>query len=129
VGWAISSDKRWKEEIRTLPYGLDFVKQLQPVDYIRKNNDAKTRETGFIAQDVEALLEKVGYTDQGIVIKHDDGKLSLRYNDFIAILVKALQDQQQIIEKQGSAMEALANRLDVLERTNKVYAEVVGTQD
>ncbi len=58
VAWTVTSDKRWKENIRELPFGLDVVKELNPVDYVRKNNEHKTREMGFIAQDVESLLTK-----------------------------------------------------------------------
>ena len=105
VAWTFPSDKRWKENIRTLPYGLDVVKQLKPVDYIRKNNDARTRDMGFIAQDVEALLTKIGYDDQGLLTKDDKGLLSLRYNDLIALLTKAIQEQQEIIESQNSKLE------------------------
>ncbi len=101
VAWTVTSDKAWKENVRALPYGLDVVKQLKPVDYVRKNNEHKTREMGFIAQDVEALLNKIGYTDQGFLHKDDKGLMSLRYNDFIALLTKAIQEQQEIIEKQN----------------------------
>ncbi len=47
VAWTVTSDKRWKENIRELPYGLEVVKQLNPVDYVRKNNDAKTQRNGL----------------------------------------------------------------------------------
>ncbi|OUR92052.1 hypothetical protein A9Q87_08105 [Flavobacteriales bacterium 34_180_T64] len=120
VAWDITSDKRWKENIRKLPYGLAVVKQLKPVDYIRKNNDSKTREMGFIAQDVEALLTKIGYTDQGFLHKDDKGFMSLRYNDFIALLTKAIQEQQELIESQSEEIKALKSdfnrRLKRLER-------------
>ena len=33
VAWDITSDKRMKDLIRYLPYGLDVVNQLKPVDY------------------------------------------------------------------------------------------------
>ncbi|WP_296386479.1 tail fiber domain-containing protein, partial [Winogradskyella sp.] len=129
VDWSITSDKRWKNNIRELPYGLDIVMQLQPVDYTRKNNPNKTREMGFIAQDLEVLLEKVGYTDQGFLTKDDDGYLSVRYNDLIALLTKALQEQQLIIEaqnskdvvqdkfikEQGKSIEDLVARLNLIE--------------
>ncbi len=111
VAWTVTSDKRWKEQIRDLPYGLEFVKQLKPVDYIRKNNDRKTREMGFIAQDMEALLAKVGYDDQGFLKKNDKGYISLRYNDLIALLTKAIQEQQEIIKKQDNEIKSLTSEL------------------
>jgi len=122
VPWDVTSDMIWKENIRELPYGLELVKQLKPVDYIRKNNEHKTREIGFIGQDVETLLAKIGYTDQGILHKDDKGYISLRYNDFIAILTKAIQEQQDIIDHQNEKIEsqdrnyeALLKRVEQLE--------------
>jgi len=114
VPWTVTSDKRWKENIRELPYGLDLVKQLKPVDYIRKNNEHKTREMGFIAQDVEALLTKIGYTDQGFLHKDDKGFMSLRYNDFIALLTKAIQEQQEIIESLQSTVTGQQSEIKTL---------------
>ncbi len=97
VAWTITSDAAWKDDIQPLPYGLDMVSQLKPVDYVRKNNENSTREIGFIAQDVEVLLNKLGYANSGILTTADNGRLSLRYNDFIPVLTKAVQEQQEII--------------------------------
>jgi hypothetical protein len=107
VAWTVTSDRRWKDHIRPLPYGLNMVNQLQAVDYVRKNNDTQTREIGFIAQDVKALLDKLGYTNQGILSTDDDGYMSLRYNDFIPVLVKAIQEQQDLINSQSSKIKIL----------------------
>ena len=52
------------------------------MDYIRKNNETKTREAGFIAQDVEDVLKEVGADNCGMLSLGYDGKLELRYNDF-----------------------------------------------
>ncbi len=123
VAWTFPSDIRWKENVRALPYGLDMVMQLEPVDYVRKNNDAKTRDMGFIAQDVEALLAKIGYTDQGFLTKDDKGYLSIRYNDLLALLTKAMQEQQGIIEtlsKDKSTLENTVNNL--IARVEKIEA-------
>lgn len=105
VSWSITSDEIWKEQIRELPYGIDMLMRLKPVDYYRINNEFRTREMGFIAQDVEVLLRDMGYDDQGFLTKADNGNLSLRYNDFIALLTKAFQEQQEIIEQQKTEIE------------------------
>ena len=132
VSWSITSDKIWKEQIRELPYGLDMLMQLKPVDYYRKNNEVKKREMGFVAQDVEATLKEMAYVDQGFLTKDDEGHISLRYNDFIALLTKALQEQQEIIEQlnneneqqstelktQTNNYEKLLKRIEQLEKSN-----------
>ena len=107
VPWTITSDSYWKENIRDLSYGLDVVNALKPVDYLRKNNDANTREVGFIAQDVKALLQLLELTDLGIVSEDDNDRLGLRYNDFIPILVKAIQEQDAKIKSLEERLEAL----------------------
>jgi hypothetical protein len=120
VAWTVTSDKLWKENIRELPYGLNMLMQLKPVDYVRKNNQQQTREMGFIAQDIEVLLNKIGYSDQGFLTEDDQGRLSLRYNDLIALLTKAIQEQQTIINKQNSNYEQLLKRVEKLEgQSNK----------
>ena len=91
-----------------------MVKQLRPVDYIRKNNEKQTREMGFIAQDVEKVLKELGYDDQGFLTKDDDGFISLRYNDLIPLLTKAIQEQQEIIEQQNEQLEGQQNEINSL---------------
>jgi len=125
VAWDVTSDRRWKENIRELPYGLEFVKQLKPVDYVRKNNNAKTREIGFIGQEVEALLAEIGYDDQGLLHKDDKGYISLRYNDFIAILTKGMQEQQEIIDHQQKEIESLkSNQSNLNQRLKTLEASI-----
>lgn len=114
VPWTVTSDISWKSNVREVPVGLSFVNQLKPVDYIRKNGDNVKRETGFIAQDVKALLEKFNYKDQGMLVTDDNGKLLLRYNDFIAIIVKALQEQQLIIESKEKSILTLKAEVETL---------------
>ncbi len=109
VPWTITSDKKWKEQIRSLPYGLDFISKLKPVDYIRKNNEAKTREIGFVAQDVENTLAQLGFVNQGLLSKDVKGNLSLRYNDLIPVLTKAIQELNSINKD-------LLKRIELLEQ-------------
>lgn len=122
VPWTVTSDLRWKDHVRDLPYGLNMVSQLLPVDYIRKNNEKQTREVGFIAQEVEKALAAIGYNKQGFLTKDDKGFLSIRYNDFIPILTKAIQEQQAQIEALKSenlnhekAMAEVVKRITALE--------------
>ncbi len=117
VPWTVTSDRRWKTDIQELPYGLNLVNQLRPVDYVRKNNEHQTREIGFIAQEVESVLEQLGFEDQGILTKDDNGFMSLRYNDFIPVLTKAIQEQQtqiQELKTQNNSMQAQLSALQLL---------------
>lgn len=90
VPWSITSDLKYKHSVVNLSLGLDFVTKLRPVEYFRNDDESGKKELGFIAQEVKALL---GETDLGTVnySPHDDA-LSVRYNDLIPVLVKALQE-------------------------------------
>lgn len=107
VAWTITSDKRWKSDIKTSNLGLDFIKQLRPVSYLRKNDESKKTEYGFIAQELEEILHKIGITNSGILTKDGQGMYQVRYNDFMAPIVKAIQEQQIIIEAQQKQIDEL----------------------
>lgn len=92
---------------------------------------------GFIAQDVEKIFNKMGYTDHGILTKDDEGYLHLRYNDFIILITKATQEQQALINSLNDKLKmqeenikglnaelvqvkALDNRIKALEAYQKI---------
>jgi len=102
VAWSNLSDRREKTRIRELSIGLDFVKSLRPVEFRMRNGNDRI-DFGFIAQDVEALLG-TNYNVLGIGATAER-KLSLRYTDFVAPMVKAIQQQQALIEAQQARLE------------------------
>ena len=79
--------------------GLDFITKLKPVSYFRNNDGSKKREYGFIAQELEEVLKASGTTDVGMLSKDDQGMYSVRYNDLMAPMVKAIQEQNKLIEE------------------------------
>lgn len=55
--------------------------------------------TGFIAQEVEEAAQSIGYDFRGVdAPQNQDGHYGLRYAEFVAPLVRAIQEQQAIIE-------------------------------
>jgi hypothetical protein len=111
-----TSDKNQKNTITESDLGLDFVKKLLPKSY-KFNNKTRTHY-GLISQDVEDLLSDISKDTQDFAgfIKSpkdiDDKNNSefiygLRYNEFIAPMIKAIQEQQVIIEDLKSRIEAL----------------------
>ncbi|MBA4853696.1 tail fiber domain-containing protein [Emticicia sp. BO119] len=108
VPWSNPSDRRLKENIiYTDQLGLGFISQLQTVSYNYKSDKNKTRLDGFIAQDIEQVLEKSGLTFSGLK-KSTDGIYSLAYSDFVMPLVNAIKELK-------AKNEALEKRLIVLE--------------
>ncbi len=141
VGWSTYSDERIKEKIREDVPGLDFIMRLKPVTYnlnIHKENEMvygdkakqmddwpgkydieKKRMTGFLAQQVEQAAEEANYEFSGIEIPKDGkGLYSLQYSAFIVPLVKAVQEQQQMIEKQQKIIEKLQAEVRALLEEN-----------
>ena len=47
---------------------------------------------GLIAQEVQGALTAAGFTDTGIMVKDNPDMLGLNYSEFIAPLVKAVQE-------------------------------------
>ncbi|MCF6130617.1 tail fiber domain-containing protein [Flavobacterium sp. AS60] len=121
--WSFSSDRRLKSDILDSPLGLAFIKTLRPVSYYRKADVNKKTEYGFIAQELEVALNNAGSTNNGILGHTSDGMYAVRYNDFLPITIKAVQEQQTEIEalkKANSellkANEAILKRLEALEK-------------
>jgi hypothetical protein len=136
VGWSTSSDERIKKDVQTNVPGLAFINELKPVTYyfdIHKQQEMsgrkdsidwpgkydieKIRFSGFIAQDVEEAASKIGYEFSGIDKSgvENGGLYSLRYSEFVVPLVKAVQEQQAMIEELKSENNELRSRLEKLE--------------
>jgi hypothetical protein len=92
VAWTITSDRRWKSNITGSDLGLEFVSKLRPVSYTRKNDSKNRSEYGFIAQDIEEVLNEAGVKNAGMLTVDDHGMYELRYNDLLAPMVKAIQE-------------------------------------
>lgn len=114
VAWTVTSDRRLKDNIKDSNLGLNFINQLRPVSYVRKNDESKKPEYGFIAQELQETLKNNGVTSSGIVSEADDSTLSVRYNDLFAPLVKAVQEQQKLIEDQQAMILKLQQKVDEL---------------
>jgi trimeric autotransporter adhesin len=136
VGWTSFSDGRYKKNIKENVQGLSFITSLRPITYtvdingLNKHYDkgrkydsayekakvamktsadeaAKIVYNGFIAQDVEKAAQSIGYNFSGVdKPPTKDGLYGLRYADFVVPLVKAVQEQQTIIEDLKKQVEA-----------------------
>lgn len=97
-----ASDERIKKDIEDISYGLDTVKALKPRKYKMKLNDDE--QIGFIAQEVESLVPEVvntGETPDG------EEQKGMSYGHLTAVLTKAIQEQQTIIDDLKSRIETL----------------------
>lgn len=134
--WSNVSDGRFKNNVKENVIGLDFILKLRPVSYnldldaiaqfnktpdsLRLKDAERLKaieiQSGFIAQEVEKAAELVGYDFHGVdKPKNPKSHYGLRYAEFVVPLVKAVQEQQEIIESQKEQITLLEARLDRME--------------
>ena len=94
-----TSDKRFKENIEDTDLGLSFINSLRPVKYnfIENKHDDKTKY-GIIAQEVVEVLNKTGNEDFAGIKDDNKEKLGADYIQFIAPLMKAVQELTAKVE-------------------------------
>lgn len=118
VGWSVFSDARLKENVKESLLGLDFILKLKPVEFNYKAVGQKgLTYTGLIAQDVEKALKSLG-TDFSALQKpqNENDFYQLRYAEFVAPLIKAVQEQQARIDSQQKQIDEL--RREIRDLTN-----------
>ena len=81
----------------------------------------KIKKTGFIAQEVEKAAKDINYDFSGVVAPKSETDLySLRYDEFVVPLVKAVQGQQQVIEALQKQVDELVREIKSLkEKSNQ----------
>ncbi|MEM0993982.1 MAG: tail fiber domain-containing protein, partial [Bacteroidota bacterium] len=127
VNWTATSDGRFKKNVQENVIGLDFINRLRPVTY---NYDAKklhtqkgfetetladalnqkeaVRYSGFIAQEVEAAAEQLGYDFSGVDAPQDEADIyGLRYAEFVVPLVKAVQELSAEVDQKDKRIAEL----------------------
>jgi hypothetical protein len=85
------------------------------LDLKSRNEKAAVVYTGFIAQEVENAMNSIGFDFSGVdVPANPDEIYGLRYAEFVVPLIKAVQEQQAIIEKQQKQNESQQKQIDEL---------------
>jgi hypothetical protein len=123
-----TSDKNHKENVQDISYGLDAVMNLKPVSFQWKDKSCSVGtgyNLGFIAQDLEKVIPDVvihsitsreeienARTEKGIEL--DPESYGVKYSELIPVLVKATQEQQEIIEQLKQIVEDQQIQIDVL---------------
>lgn len=113
------SDRRLKNNIRPLPLQLDKIMQLRPVEYEMKyDNPAHEKTIGFIAQEVNKLFPELvtlfpNTVTKGVTI---DDFHALNYNAFKILAVKAVQEEQELINDLQTRHDEIIRRLEAVEK-------------
>ena len=73
------------------------------------------KRTGFIAQEVAEAAKASGFDFSGVdQPKNADDYYGLRYAEFVVPLVKAVQEQQKMIEAQNEEIQMLKKEIETL---------------
>ena len=141
-----TSDQRLKTNITPSNLGLDFITRLNPVSYrwiegsksiqrgedgeisIDENGEIITTSVagvrnhyGLISQEVKSTLDDLDITDfAGWTLadsSDSNSEQGLRYTEFISPMIKAIQEQQELIVALQTQNANLVSRIEALEAT------------
>jgi hypothetical protein len=93
VAWTVVSDARDKTNINSVPHGLSFVNQLNPVSFqFKMSREDETpnggKRYGFLAQDILALEG-----DDPVIIDNEvPEKLKYQGESLVPVLVNAIKE-------------------------------------
>ena len=134
AGWTTLTKRNYTKNVNEDIVGLEFIKKLRPVSYNldvdninddlgieEKTDDSRVKgsiersknlkRSGFIAEEVEKAAEESEYDFTGIDRPgNKDDQYGLRYSEFVVPLIKAVQEQQEIIEKLEARINELENK-------------------
>jgi hypothetical protein len=148
TGWTVNSDRRLKAGITPLSEssGLAAILKLKPVTYHwRDQRVSQEEQTGFIAQEVEAVLPNLVThgRDSDIVLpdgskEHIPATRGVNYTGLVVPLVKAVQELEEQIRglltqnkdlraKLTAAEEANRKKIAALEEADKAKARELAT--
>lgn len=97
------SDARDKKDVKEISAGLDFIKELKPVDFIwderKESGKRDIKDCGFLAQDLKEAEDKHGVADYlRLVDDRNPEKLLASYGRLLPVMVKAIQELSQELE-------------------------------
>ncbi len=106
------SDRSLKTNINAIGNVLGKVMNLEVVDYKFKGQTTAKRYLGFIAQDVEKIFPQLVKRPEGG--NGESSTYMMDYSGMGTIAIKAIQEQQRIIESQQSEIETLKNEIKAI---------------
>ena len=84
------SDARLKADVETITGALDRVRKLRGVTFSRR--DTGNRGIGLIAQELAPIVPEA-------VMTHEDGLLSVAYGNLVGVLIEAVKDLADKVER------------------------------
>ena len=100
----MASDARFKTYVGDIQNGIALINQLKP-KYFIDNRNSSFQQLGFYAQEVKSVINEASYP-----IGNTD-YLGINDRAILATTVKAIQEQQAIIETQQQEIETLKTQI------------------
>lgn len=117
-----TSDAREKEQVKPLNGSLEVIRKLRPVSFKFKDYEETVvddegkeevkqhvfnrRHFGLIAQEVKTVFEKMNIDAGAYVYDREADRHGLRYTEFVPILIKAVQELSEEVERLSARLEA-----------------------
>lgn len=109
-GEILTSDKKFKKEIKGIDSALNKIIKIEGVSYKWKRDEFEGRKFsegthfGVIGQDIEKILPE-------IVKENSKGEKSVAYTEIIPILVEAMKEQQRTIAELSGKVNKLESEM------------------
>ena len=84
------SDASLKIDVETITNALDRVRRLRGVSFTRR--DSRRRGIGLVTPELAAVVPEA-------VMAHDDGLLSVAYGNLVGVLIEAVKDLANWVER------------------------------
>jgi len=97
------SDIRLKKDVVPATSKLQDLLKVNIVNFKFIDDETETKQLGVIAQELEEIFPTM-------IDINKDGLKSVKYSIFVPMLVKAIQEQQDIINELSAKVEALENK-------------------
>jgi len=103
-----TSDRRFKENIDDSDLGLEFINKVRPVKYkFKEDKHSGKMKYGIIAQEVQEVLINLDKEDTSFIETDNPDKLGADYVQFIAPLIKSVQELTEMVKAQQKEIEEL----------------------
>jgi hypothetical protein len=111
MGTYTNSDVTLKQSIDPLKGALSVIKKINPIYYEFKNKDIfpSNRQIGFIAQEIQEYYPE-------LILKNESGYLAIEYSKMTVVLLQAINEQQELIEKQQAENNELKSQIEEINR-------------
>ena len=126
------SDKRIKQDIAPMPYGLSELMQLKTYKYrlLPEYDLAQDDRLGLMAQDLLSIIPEAVVTEDvdtdlktGKIVRKPLEVMGVKYMTLIPVLINALQEEEQkrsqleaSVKQQAEQIKAMEQRLEQLEQ-------------